>query len=292
MARPNTPNPRNTPPGARLRLLLRRHLIAICGWLALGYLLLPNLVVLLFSFNKPKGRYNYTWRRASLDAWQDPCGVSDICSTVGLSLKIAVLATLGATVLGTLAAFALGRHRFRGRSTANVLVFLPMAMPEVVLAASLGTLFLNMRIPFGFWTILIAHIMFCLSFVIVAVKARVAGLDPALEQAARDLYATGWQAFRKVTLPLAAPGIAAGALLSFALSVDDFVITQFNSGNSLTFPMYVWGAAQKGTPVQINVIGTGLFVIAVVTVVLAQLLGTGRAHRRDRAATALPREAS
>lgn len=209
---------------------LKRNLVVIAGLLTLGYLLLPNVIVTVFSFNKPKGRFNYEWQRFSLDAWKDPCGVSDLCGSLSISLQIAVWATLGATLLGTLIAFALVRYRFRARGAVNSLIFLPMAMPEVVMAASLLTLFLNMGAQLGFWTILIAHIMFCLSFVVTAVKARVMSMDPKLEEAARDLYAGPVQTFVRVTLPIAAPGIAAGALLAFALSFDDFIITNFNAG--------------------------------------------------------------
>ena len=258
---------------------VRRNLVVIAGALALAYLVLPNIVVMVFSFNNPTGKFNYTWNEFSTEAWTNPCGVGEVCASLALSLQIAVWSTIGATVLGTMIAFALVRYRFRGRAATNALIFLPMAMPEVVMAASLGTLFLNMRVPFGFWTILIAHIMFCLSFVVVAVKARLASMDPALEQAAQDLYATPAQTFMKVTLPLAAPGIAAGALLSFALSFDDFVITQFNSGAVVTFPMFVWGAAQRGTPVQINVIGTAMFIIALLCVLLGQAIGKRRRAR-------------
>ena len=161
---------------------LKRHLVVIAGLLTLGYLLLPNVVVTVFSFNKPKGRFNYQWQQFSMDAWKDPCGVADMCGSLSISLQIAFWATIGATVLGTMIAFALVRYRFRARSTVNSLIFLPMAMPEVVMAASLLTLFLNLGAQLGFWTILIAHIMFCLSFVVVAVKARVMSMDPRLEQ--------------------------------------------------------------------------------------------------------------
>lgn len=257
--------------------LLRRNAVVLVGCVALAYLLLPNVVVLLFSFNKPAGRFNYSWHAFSTDAWENPCGVADMCGSLGLSLQIAVLATLIATAFGTFAAFALARYRFRGKSATNALIFLPMAMPEVVMAASLGTLFLNARVQFGFLTILIAHVMFCLSFVVVAVKARVTSMDPRLEEAARDLYAGPLQTFWRVTLPLAAPGIAAGALLSFALSFDDFIITQFNAGPStVTFPMFVWGAAQRGVPVQVNVIGSAMFVLAVALVLGGQLVANRR----------------
>ncbi|MEU7282679.1 ABC transporter permease [Streptomyces sp. NPDC045431] len=259
---------------------LRKNLVVIAGLLTLAYMILPNVVVMVFSFNDPAGRFNYTWREFSTQAWRDPCGVADLCGSLALSLQIAAWAMLGATVLGTMIAFALVRYRFRARGAINSLIFLPMAMPEVVMAASLLTLFLNMNADLGFWTVLIAHIMFCLSFVVTAVKARVMSMDPRLEEAARDLYAGPVQTFLRVTLPIAAPGIAAGALLAFALSFDDFIITNFNAGSTVTFPMFVWGSAQRGTPVQINVIGTAMFVIAVLVVLAGQVA----ANRRKRTA--------
>ena len=257
--------------------VLRENVVWVVAVLALIYLLLPNLVVVLFSFNKPNGRFNYTWQRFSLDAWLHPCAAPGMCESLGLSLKIGVVATLVSTLLGTMIAFALARYRFRGRTGSNLLIFLPMATPEVVMGSSLLTLFVSMGVPLGRTTILIAHIMFCLSYVVVTVKARIAGLDPRLEQAAADLYANEWQTFRRITLPLVAPGIAAGALLAFSLSFDDYIITNFNASNaSITFPMYVWGAAARGTPVQINVIGTAMFVLAVLAVALGQLAGRRR----------------
>jgi spermidine/putrescine transport system permease protein len=178
-------------------------------------------------------------------------------------------------------AFALGRYRFRARSGTNLLIFMPMATPEVVMGSSLLTLFLMMGVPSGGLAITIAHIMFCISFVVVAVKARVATLDPRLEEAAADLGANATQTFLRITLPLAAPGILAGALLAFSLSFDDYIITNFNaSPSSITFPMYVWGAAQRGTPVQVNVIGTLMFLVALTIVMIAQVLSA----RRQRAA--------
>jgi len=273
---------RSAGPARRRRppwVVLRENVVWVVAVLALIYLLLPNLVVVLFSFNKPNGRFNYTWQRFSLDAWLHPCAAPGMCDSLGLSLKIGVVATLVATVLGTMIAFALARYRFRGRAGSNLLIFLPMATPEVVMGSSLLTLFVSLGIPLGRLTILIAHIMFCLSYVVVTVKARVAGLDPRLEQAAADLYANEWQTFRRITLPLVAPGIAAGALLAFSLSFDDYIITNFNASNaSITFPMYVWGAAARGTPVQINVIGTTMFVLAVLAVAVGQLAGRRRAR--------------
>jgi spermidine/putrescine transport system permease protein len=258
---------------------LRAHVVPIAAFLAFVYMLLPNVIVVLFSFNNPAGRYNYTWQEFSLDAWLHPCAAPGMCDSLGLSLRIGLLATVLATVIGTLAAFAMARHRFRGRSTTNVLVFLPMATPEVVMGSSLLTLFVNLQMPLGATTILIAHIMFCISFVVVTVKARIAGLDPRLEQAAMDLYANERQTFLRVTLPLVAPGIGAAALLAFALSFDDYIITNFTaSASSITFPMFVWGAAARGAPVQINVVGTVMFVLALAVVAGGQLLRRRRAR--------------
>jgi len=194
------------------------------------------------------------------------------------SLKVAAIATVAATALGTLAALALVRYRFRGRGPANVFVFVPMTAPEIVLGASLLTLFLNLGVATGFWTIVLAHIMFCVSFVVVTVRSRLVGFDRHLEEAAMDLGATPFVTFRKVTLPLIAPGILAGALLAFALSIDDFVITNFNAGTTVTFPLYVWGAARVGAPPQVNVMGTIIF-LAAILLMLANVLWQRRSEK-------------
>jgi spermidine/putrescine transport system permease protein len=254
---------------------LRRHLVMLYALLALGYLFVPIAYTVAFSFNEA-GRSNLTWQGFTLDNWRNPCGAPEVCTALGNSLKIGLLATLGATLLGTMIAFALARHRFRGRTATNLLIFLPMATPEVVLGASLLTMFLNLRVNPGFWTVVVAHVMFCVSFVVVTVKARLASLDPRLEQAAMDLYADEWQTFRRVTLPLAAPGILAAALLAFALSFDDFIITNFNSGNVTTFPKFVYVSATRGIPPQANVIGTAMLVIALLIVVAGQLAAARR----------------
>jgi spermidine/putrescine transport system permease protein len=255
-----------TPPRPSLLVrswdLVRRHVLTVYAVLAFTYLLLPIAVVIAFSFNDPAGRFNYTWQGFTLDNWRDWDAVPGLVGAMSLSLQIAALSSIVATVLGTLIALALVRYRFRGRSATNLLIFLPMAAPEIVLGASLLTLFLTLQFATGFLTILIAHIMFNISFVVVTVKARLVGFDRHLEEAAMDLGANEWTTFRKVTLPLIAPAILAGALLTFALSVDDFVITYFNSGSEITFPLFVWGAARVGAPPQVNVIGTMIFVVA------------------------------
>jgi len=261
---------------------VRRHLLTLYAILAFAYLLVPIGLVILFSFNNPTGRYNYTWRGFTLDHWRNWDGVPGLREAMTLSLEIALLASIVATVLGTLIALALVRYGFRGRGGTNLLIFLPMATPEIVLGASLLTLFLNLKVFLGFSTILIAHIMFCISYVVVTVKARLVGFDRSLEEAAMDLGANEWVTFRKVTLPLIAPAILAGALLSFALSIDDFVITYFNAGSEVTFPLFVWGAARVGAPPQVNVMGTLIFVVALGLMVLNVLL---QRTREGRAAT-------
>jgi spermidine/putrescine transport system permease protein len=261
---------------------VRRHVLTVYTILFFAYLLLPIAIVVLFSFNHPSGKFNYTWQGFTWDNWRYWDGVPGIRSAVFLSLEIALLASTVATALGTLIALALVRYSFHGRASTNVLIFLPLSTPEIVLGASLLTLFLNLNVVFGFWTILIAHIMFCISFAVVTVKARLVGFDRHLEEAAMDLGANEWVTFQKVTLPLIAPAILAALLLCFAISIDDFVVTYFNSGSRVTFPLFVWGAARIGTPPQVNVIGTAIFLIAVTTMLANVLIQM----RRQKSATA------
>jgi len=246
-------------PLARAWAFARHHLLSLYSLLFFAYLLLPIGVVIAFSFNNPKGRFNYTWQGFTFKNWSQWNGVPGLTSALWLSLEIALVASLVATVLGTLVALALVRYRFRGRGATNLLVFLPLSTPEIVLGASLLTLFLQVKFALGFISILIAHIMFCISFAVVTVKARLIGFDRHLEEAAMALGANEWTTFQKVTLP----AILAALLLCFAISIDDFVVTYFNAGNRVTFPIFVWGAARVATPPQINVIGTAIFVVAV-----------------------------
>ena len=214
----------------------QRNLIRIYAVIAFTYLLIPIFYTVAFSFNDG-GRSNLIWKGFTFDNWMNPCGAPEVCTALGNSIKIGFLATLFSTILGTMIAFAIGRHKFRGRSSTNLLIFLPMATPEIVLGASMLSLFLTLKINPGFWPTVIAHVMFCISFVVVTVKARIASLDPRLEQAAMDLYANEVETFRRVTFPLVAPGIAGAALLAFSLSFDDFIITNFNSGTMTTLSM-------------------------------------------------------
>lgn len=259
------------PLGRRVSRWFGRNLIRIYALVAFTYLFIPIVYTFAFSFNDA-GKSNLVWRGFTFGNWTNPCGAPEVCSALGNSIKIGLIATTVATILGTLIAFAIGRHRFRGRSATNLLIFLPMATPEVVLGASLLAMFLAFRINPGFWPTVIAHVMFCISFVVVTVKARIASLDPRLEQAAMDLYANEVETFRRITLPLVMPGIAGAALLSFSLSFDDFIITNFNSGTLTTFPKFVYVSAARGIPAQANVIGSSMFLIALFIVIAGQLV--------------------
>ena len=251
---------------------VRRHVLTVYSILAFTYLMLPIGVVIAFSFNHPTGRFNYVWDGFTLDNWKHWDGVPGLRAAMVLSIEIALLASVLATILGTAIALALVRYGFRGRGATNLLIFLPLSTPEIVLGASLLTLFLNLNFVFGFTTILIAHVMFCISFAVVTVKARLIGFDRHLEEAAMDLGANEWVTFRKVTLPLIAPAILASLLLCFAISIDDFVVTYFNAGPRITFPLFVWGAARIGAPPQVNVIGSVIFLFAVSAMVANVLL--------------------
>jgi spermidine/putrescine transport system permease protein len=251
---------------------IRKHLIGAIAILVLVYLFLPIAVVIAFSFNNPVGKYNLAWNEFSFEAWTQICGVPGVCSSFVTSIQIGLISTTFATILGTLIAFALVRYRFKGRSSTNLLIFMPMATPEIVLGSSLLALFLNLSFPLGSVTVMIAHIMFIISFIVVAVKARLQGMDPRLEEAARDLYASPSATFRYVTFPLVLPGIIGAALLGFSLSFDDFIISFFNSGTLVTFPIYIWGAAQRGIPPQVNALASLVFVSALLIVLGAQLI--------------------
>ena len=255
----------------RAKRWFARNLIRIYAGIAFIYLFIPVAYTFAFSFNDA-GKSNLVWQGFTFDNWKNPCGAPQVCSAVVNSIQIGVISTVIATLLGTMIAFALGRHKFRGRSATNLLIFLPMATPEVVLGASLLAMFLNLRITPGFWTVIIAHVMFCISFVVVTVKARIASLDPKLEQAAMDLYANERETFRYVTLPLVMPGIAGAALLAFSLSFDDFIITNFNSGIVNTFPKFVYVSSGRGIPPEANVIGSSMFFIALAIVIIGQVV--------------------
>lgn len=258
-----------TAPRRKLLSLVRRHTLTLYAVIAFAYLFIPVLLVILFGFNRVSGRFNYSWGGFTLDSWRSVFGgtefggVSGLFDSLLVSLRLAFFSALGATVLGTLIGLALVRYKFRGRSTTNLLLFLPMATPEVVMGSSILALFLAIRFSLGFNTLLIAHILFNISYVVVTVKARLQGFDRYLEEAAMDLYANEWETFRRVTLPMIMPGVFAAFLLAFALSFDDFIISNFNSGQTITFPLFIFGAAQRGIPPEVNVLGTLVFLVTV-----------------------------
>src|SRR4051812_1761012 len=262
--------------------------------LAVFYLLLPIIVMIVFSFNDYQGKFNFAWHGFTLNGWLHPFDWQGLPNAVRTSLFIAVVATIVATILGTLIGLALTRYSFRGRGAINGLIFLPMATPEIVMGASLLTLFVasatqppfnaivprGTLYPLGVQTILIAHIMFNISYVVVTVKARLAGFDRRLEEAAMDLGANEITTFWKVTFPLILPGIIAAALLAFSLSIDDFVVTNFVSGTTNTFPIWVYSIQRNALPVQINVVGSIVFLGAVGLVLLSSLRSGGAPRLR------------
>lgn len=266
--------------GARLGRFVDKWSMVVYTVLAVIYLLLPVAVIILFSFNSPAGKANVVWQGFTLKYWLNPFGPDGLFDAVALSIGIALFSTLIATALGTLIAIALERYTFKGRTATNSLIFIPMATPEIIMGASLLTMFVSIGqppfFPLNGITILIAHVMFNISYVVVTVRARLAGFPRHLEEAAMDLFANEWQTFWKVTFPLILPGIIAAALLAFSLSIDDFVITNFTSGMAVTFPMFIYGSARIGIPVQVNVIGTCIFLIAVGAVFLTTVAGRRR----------------
>lgn len=253
------PAPTHRPP---LRQRLAVRVLPVYTGLAVFYLFLPIAVMIGFSFNDPRGRQNITWQGFTLQNYLDIWSRPDITGPMLSSLLVAVVSTIVATVIGTLVGMALTRYDFKGRSGVNALIFLPMATPEIIMGASLLTLWVSIGVARGILTIMIAHIMFNISYVVVTVRARLAGFNRTLEEAAMDLGADEWTTFRKVTFPLIFPGILAAALLAFALSIDDYVITSFVSGSTVTFPLWVWGVSKIGVPPEVNVLGTLIFVIA------------------------------
>jgi spermidine/putrescine transport system permease protein len=260
----------------------RSWLLGLWSGLALLYLFIPIFIVVLFSFNDPQGRFNFTWEGFTLDHWAHPFTNPDLASAMQTSLTIALISTLIATALGTFMAMALVRYGFRGRSVVDFFVFLPLSTPEVVMGASLLALFLTAGFNTGFATIVISHVMFTVSYVVITVKARLEGMDRHIEEAAMDLGATEWTTFRKVTLPMIAPGVAAAAMLAAAISVDDYVITSFNAGQTTTFPLFIFGATRQGVPPEVNVLATGLLLVVLVLMGLNVLIQR-RLAKRDAA---------
>ena len=266
---------------------LRENSVMIIGLLAIAYMLIPIAIIALFSFNNPEGRFNFEWVGFTTEYWGKPFAITELTDALLTSIRLAFLTAIGATIIGTLLAIALVRYQFLGRRAANLLIVIPMATPEVVIGAALLSFFLTLNIfELGFQTLLIAHIMFSVSFVVIVVRSRLIGFDRRLEEAAADLGADAFTTFRKITLPLIAPGVVSAAFLAFALSIDDFVISNFNSGSTVTFPLYIFGANQRGIPVQVNVIATMLFAVTIIAM-LAVIIQQKRA---EKAAAMRPEE--
>jgi spermidine/putrescine transport system permease protein len=258
-----------TPPAPRRRRARPgRWLLPIWGWLVIAWLSSPIIVMIIFGFNNTTGKFNIRWQGFTLKWYRNLFAIPDLTTALENSITIALIVTVIATILGTLMGFGLGRYRFRGSGTTNLLMFANIAAPEVVLGAALLSLFLTLGIGRGYWTIVIAQVMFSIAYVAVTVRARMSGLDPFLEEAARDLGAGPYATFFRITLPMIMPGVMAGALLTFALSIDDYIITSFNAGNTVTFPLWVYGASRTGVPPQVNVMGTLIFGVGVLFAVL------------------------
>ncbi|MFN2418099.1 MAG: ABC transporter permease [Candidatus Limnocylindria bacterium] len=239
-----------------------RLVLPVFTGFAVLFLFLPIAVMIGFSFNDPAGRQNITWQGFTLENYLTVWGRPDVTGPMVTSLTVAAAATLVSTILGTLIGMALTRYDFRGRDGLNLLIFIPMATPEIILGASLLSMFVSLDVQRDIVTIVIAHVMFNISYVVVTVRARIAGFNRSLEEAAMDLGANEWATFRKVTFPLIFPGILAAALLAFALSIDDYVITSFVAGRDITFPLWVFGVSRLGVPPEVNVLGTLIFVVA------------------------------
>lgn len=268
-------------PPRRRRRVSGRWVLPAWSFLVIAWLIAPIIVMIVFGFNDTTSRLNVRWQGFTFKWYEKLFAISDLTTALENSLTIAALTTVIATILGTFVGLALGRYRFRGSGSVNLLLFANIAAPEVVLGAALLSLFLTLGVPRGYWTIVIAHVMFSIAYVAVTVRARMVGMDPAMEEAARDLGAGPVAAFFKVTLPMIMPGVLAGALLAFALSIDDYIITSFNNGSTQTFPLWVYGAAQRNggsVPPQVNVMGTLIFMFGVLLALSGFLV-----NRRKRA---------
>jgi spermidine/putrescine transport system permease protein len=267
-----------TEPGRNFRGTFKLGDVALrmAAGFTLLFLFLPIMVIIVFSFNKPKGKFNYTWQGFTFENWLHPFKYPALAKALRLSVEVAAISTAIALVLGTLVAIALVRQRFRGSKAVDTFLVLPLTSPEVVMGASLLTLFLSMGWATGFLTVIIAHVAFEISFIAMTVRARIRGFDWTLEDASLDLGASPTRTFFKVTLPLIVPGIVAAAMLSFALSLDDFIITYFVSGSTVTYPLYVNAATKAAVPPQINVLATAILLISLV------LLAVGTLYRRKR----------
>ena len=255
-----------------------RFILPTYSWLVIAYLVFPIAVMVAYSFNKVTTglpQVSFTWNGATLQWYREWNSVPQLSSSFWLSLRLALITTALATIIGTLLALALVRYRpprFRGKTAVEQVMFLNIAAPEIVLGASLLGLFVTISLARGFLTLVLAHVAFSIAYVTVTVRARMAGFDRSLEEAALDLGANAWVAFRKITLPIIMPGIMAGALMAFAISIDDFVTSNFVSGASVPFPVWVYGATRIGIPPQVFVFGTAIFAVGILCALMSIVL--------------------
>lgn len=248
----------------------RGHLLCAYAMAILVFLYLPLVILAGYSFNA--SRLNAVWSGFTTHWYWQLLHDRYVLDAFTNSLIIAVIATVASTILGTMAAMALHRYKFKCKNVIDGLLYLPILVPEIVMGLSMLVLFSQIHIPLGKLTLVIAHITFCLSFVVITVHSRLETMEPELEFAAQDLYATPWQTFRYVTLPLAMPGIVAGALIAFTLSIDDFVISFFVAGpSSTTLPLYIYGLVKRGLSPEINALSTLMMITTIALVVLAQV---------------------
>ncbi len=251
-------------------------------WVVIAWLSLPILVMIVFGFNNTTGKFNFVWQGWTLRWYRELFVIPDLTTALRNSITIAVITTLFAAVMGTMIGYSMGKYRFRGRALMDLVLFANVAAPEIAMGTGLLSLFLTLNIPRGYLTVVIAHIMFDIVYVAITVRARMSAYDRSLEEAAKDLGASPATTFRLVTLPVLMPGVVAGSLLAFALSIDDFIITEFNAGSMQTFPLWVYGSSRVGTPPQVNVMGTLVFAFGVL-LVLANAFWMRRNRRRDLA---------
>jgi spermidine/putrescine transport system permease protein len=262
--RPAAPAPQNKQPKQR-----KRPLLPIFFWVVLLITLLPIFTMVLYSFNNtPTSRITFQWHGFTTYWYQNLTEVQGLPESFVLSIIIALLSAIISIVIGVPLAMALERYKFFGKGGLSATVFADIAAPSIVVGAASLSFFLSMRIPLGFWTVLLVHITFCLAYVVVVVRARLSGGGMQLEQAASDLGATPWVGFTKVTLPLLVPAMFAAGALALAMSIDDYVITSFVAGPAVTFPLFVYGAAKVGLPPQVLCFGTIIFVVGLVVMLL------------------------
>ncbi|MEU4424545.1 ABC transporter permease [Actinoplanes sp. NPDC024001] len=266
-----SPAPPKAAPARRSVRFNGARAMHVYTWVLIAWLALPILVMILFGFNDPAGRYNQTWQGFTFKWYGELFALPDLTEALIASLLVAVFSSLISGALGTGIGYALGRYRFRGAGATNLVMFAAISSPELVMGSSLLTLFVSMGVGLGGITLTIAHVMFSIAFVATVVRARVVTLDRSIEEAAADLGATAWTTWWKITFPILLPAIFSGVMLAFALSIDDFVISNFTAGNVQTFPLWIWGSTRVGLPPQVNVMGTLIFVAGVLIAVIANL---------------------